>query len=946
MALPTNDPLFTVGMASMCILLRFSADLISEFSEAAQRNADAEDDIKDNEGGGDAAVASNTGAAASDANGGGNGANRSAPRPSGGSWLVTYFIRLCNYPSSTATATMAAGAENGGGDDGAESSVLLSDGTSTSQGGRGTGNAMYGTTTADAKTNSVSIDNGCEAVEDCTTPKRHSMIPPISLGMHLVLFAYFLSITVLTASKKLPVVTTYGPAHLGCIASAMFLGIVLNIRDYHRRRFSTVQRILYTSAAVLFLVGCTVRLFSVTVLSNRHPSYPTRVDAATFLMFVLYTSLVITECRVCPYPNNDDDDEHDINSKSGTKKKRKAKLTPKALLTMLQPYFWPHATSTSATLNRLRALATWLCVFVSKACSVLAPILLGKASTALTRFEYGIAVRLSVYYAMTKLGSMVFKEGQGLLYMFVAQAAFVELSEVTFEHLHSLSLDWHLKKKLGETIRSMDRGIGACDSLMRYLFLFLVPAIAEVIVVVIIFASYFDYFPLAVAVFAFVFVYGLLTILMTLWRKKFRNKVVKSDNDWHDICTDSLVNFETVKYFTAEDFELKRFVKSIERYQTGSVNVKASLSSLNISQQILIQACLATCLSLAVVSIRNRIDCCISFGCDKGNSECCSTSQVCSGLEMGDFIAVLTYTLNLFAPLNYLGSIYNSIVMSMIDLANLSELLVENPDVVDLPNAIELPETNQDGSDVVVEFDDVIFHYPTQPDNKGLKGLSFQLKKGQTTAIVGPTGEGKTTVSRLLFRFYDVLGGSVKINGVDSRRLKQKSLRGAIGVVPQNNSLFNDTLKTNIKYGRQDATDEEIMQAIEDAQLKPFIDSLPEGWDTMVGDRGLKLSGGEQQRAAIARCLLKNPSIVVLDEATSALDTLTENSIQQALDRLGNDRTVLVIAHRLGTIKRADNIIVLGDGKVAESGTHDELLALGGKYAEMWNMQLHSAGGN
>mmetsp|Transcript_4833 Transcript_4833/g.7811 ORF Transcript_4833/g.7811 Transcript_4833/m.7811 type:complete len:378 (-) Transcript_4833:436-1569(-) len=363
------------------------------------------------------------------------------------------------------------------------------------------------------------------------------------------------------------------------------------------------------------------------------------------------------------------------------------------------------------------------------------------------------------------------------------------------------------------------------------------------------------------------------------------------------------------------------------------------------SQQVLVQACLATCLSLAIVSIRNRMDCCVSVGCDTGNSQCCSASQVCSGLEMGDFIAVLTYTMNLFAPLNFLGSIYNSVIMSMIDLRNLSELLVENPDVVDDPDAVDVPQTNADGEDVVVEFDNVRFHYPTQPETKGLKGLSFKLKKGTTTAIVGPTGEGKTTVSRLLFRFYDVLGGSVKINGVDSRSLKQRSLRTAIGVVPQNNSLFNDTLRNNIQYGRQDATDEEIRQVIEDAQLKPFLDSLPEGWNTMVGDRGLKLSGGEQQRTSIARCLLKNPSIVVLDEATSALDTVTEYSIQEALDRLGNDRTVLVIAHRLGTIKGADNIIVLGDGKVAEEGNHDELLALGGKYAEMWNMQLTSTSG-
>ena len=257
--------------------------------------------------------------------------------------------------------------------------------------------------------------------------------------------------------------------------------------------------------------------------------------------------------------------------------------------------------------------------------------------------------------------------------------------------------------------------------------------------------------------------------------------------------------------------------------------------------------------------------------------------------------------------------------MAMVDLTNLSELLAESPDVTDAPDAITLPPKNVGDPDTVVEFDNVRFHYPTQPDTKGLKGLSFKMKRGTVTAVVGPTGEGKTTVSRLLFRFYDVLGGAVKINGVDARTLKQSSLRGAIGVVPQTTSLFNDTLKNNIKYGKQDATDDEVIQVIEDAQLTNFVESLPEGMDTQVGDRGLKLSGGEKQRTAIARCLLKNPSIVVLDEATSALDTVTENSVQDALDRLGSDRTVLVIAHRLGTIKGADNIIVLGGGKVAES---------------------------
>lgn len=315
-------------------------------------------------------------------------------------------------------------------------------------------------------------------------------------------------------------------------------------------------------------------------------------------------------------------------------------------------------------------------------------------------------------------------------------------------------------------------------------------------------------------------------------------------------------------------------------------------------------------------------------------------------MEVGDFVAVLTYVIQLFQPLNFLGSVYNAVVMAIIDLTNLSELLAETPDVQDAQDALLLSETNKDDPDIAVEFDNVFFHYPTQPESKGLKGVSFKMKRGTTTAIVGPTGAGKTTISRLFFRFYDVLGGAIKVNGKDVRSISQKSLRGAIGVVPQNACMFNDTIRANLRYGRRDATQENLDQAATDAQLLDFITSLDLGWDTMVGDRGLKLSGGEQQRAAIARCLLKDPPFVLLDEATSALDTLTENSIQEALDRLGNHRTVLVIAHRLGTIRNADQILVLKDGVVAEKGTHDQLLDMNGVYAEMWNMQLHSNTGS
>jgi len=417
----------------------------------------------------------------------------------------------------------------------------------------------------------------------------------------------------------------------------------------------------------------------------------------------------------------------------------------------------------------------------------------------------------------------------------------------------------------------MDRGILACDTLMKYLFLWMVPAVAECILVCIIFASYFNYLPLALTIFSFVFIYMTWTIVVTLWRKKFRKEVAKSDNDWHDKCTDSLINFETVKFFTAERFEIERFSESIQEFQENSVNVMASLSLLNITQMILMQTCLATALVLSAYGIKSRFECCNDNGCAGGDNlvECCSKlGGTCGGLEIGDFVAVLTYTLNLFGPLNFLGSVYNAVVMAMVDLRNLSELLAEEPDLADATDAIELPRINDKESDIAVEFDNVIFRYPSQADGQGLTGVSFKMKRGTTTAIVGTTGAGKTTISRLLFRFYDVLGGAVKVNGVDVRTVTQKSLREMIGVVPQATSMFNDTLKSNILYGKRDATDEELDKVAESAQLINFIRDLPEGWETVVGDRGLKLSGGEKQRTAIARCLLKDPPFVVLDEGT------------------------------------------------------------------------------
>jgi len=742
-----------------------------------------------------------------------------------------------------------------------------------------------------------------------------------STASYLLLGTYFLVACILSGMNRVSVL--YSAVPLGCSAVACFTAFLITMRDFMRRRFSTLQRSLHVCSTLILLLAI------ITLFAMEATRPLAALDIVSLVATVVLTTLSLLEFKLVPYPYT--------SLSAGDKK---ARLTTKAILTVLKPYFWPDATATSATWNRIRALTTWFCVAASKACNLMGPIFLGRATTALSQLNFQETIKNTIIYVCFNFSGSFFKECQSLVYLKVAQAAFVQLSEVSFRHLHSLSLDWHLKKKLGEVMRSMDRGILACDTLMKYLFLWLVPAIAECILVCVIFATYFDYFPLAVSVFYFVFAYMILTIVITLWRKKFRKQVAKSDNDWHDRATDSLINFETVKYFTAEDYEMKRFGEAVETYQHGSVNVAASLSFLNISQQLLLQACLATSLILSTVAIRNRDNCCVANGCDSGNVDCCAALGVCGGMEIGDFVAVLTYTLNLFMPLNFLGSVYNAIVMAMVDLTNLSELLAENPDVTDAPDAVTLPKSNASDPDTAVEFDNVYFHYPSQSPNSGLKGVSFKMKKGTINAVVGPTGAGKTTVSRLLFRFYDVLGGAVKVNGDDVRIVQQKSLRGSMGVVPQNTTLFNDTLRNNIRYGRRDATDNELNEVAEAAQLTTFIESLPDGWDTMVGDRGLKLSGGEKQRVAIARCLLKNPPIVILDEATSALDTITENSVQEALDRLGNDRTVLVIAHRLGTIRNADNIIVLGDGKVVEEGTHDELLAMDGMYCAMWNMQL------
>lgn len=681
----------------------------------------------------------------------------------------------------------------------------------------------------------------------------------LSVLFQLAGFIFLLVMTVLNAQGN-----SYDPINdarysaipLGASTVGLFFGLWVAVRDYNRQRFASAQRLFYVMSTAITMLGNIVLVADPpgTTMGS------TSVDYIVMACLIVYFFLSLIEAKVFEFPKSKD---------SAETTEKKAHLG-KALLLILKPYFWPDATSSSAFLNRFRAIFTWVCVIGSKACSLTSPIFLGKASTALAKFDYPECAKNAIIFSVIQFCSTFLKECQSLVYLKVAQAAFIQLSEVAFYHLHSLSLDWHLRKKLGEVIRSMDRGILACDILMKYLFLWMIPAVAECLLVCIIFATYFDYLPLALVIFTFVFVYMTWTVVVTLWRKKFRKSVAKSDNDWHDKCTDSLINFETVKYFTAEKYEIERFSDSIKEFQSSTVNVQASLSFLNISQMLLMQTCLATALVLSTYGIKDRFNCCLNNGCVQNELiSCCSTKgDVCGGLEVGDFVTVLTYTLNLFGPLNFLGSVYNAIVMAMVDLRNLSELLAEEPDLQDAPDATILPDKNASDPDVAVEFDNVSFRYPSQADGQGLAGVSFKMMRGTTTAIVGQTGAGKTTISRLLFRFYDVTGGAVKVNGTDVRTVTQTSLRESIGVVPQATSMFNDTLKANILYGRRDATDEDLDNVAQAAQLINFIRTLPDGWETMVGDRGLKLSGGEQQRASIARCLLKNPPFVVLDEGT------------------------------------------------------------------------------
>ncbi|MBS0529594.1 MAG: ABC transporter ATP-binding protein/permease [Proteobacteria bacterium] len=489
----------------------------------------------------------------------------------------------------------------------------------------------------------------------------------------------------------------------------------------------------------------------------------------------------------------------------------------------------------------------------------------------------------------------------------VAMHAVRKLAYRTFVHMHELSLRFHLERKTGGLTRVLERGRTGIEEMVRLVILQLVPTAVEVGLLTGVLLWQFDWRYVLVTL-ATVAVYMLFTYVATKWRIEIRRRMNESDSDANAKAIDSLLNYETVKYFSAELREAKRYDRSMERFETASVQTYTSLAVLNAGQAVIYTAGLTAIMLMCAVGVRNGTH------------------------TVGDFVMVNAMMIQLYQPLNLMGMVYREIKQAIIDIEKMFGVLMRNPEVKDHADA--KPLRVERGS---VRFDDVRFSY--DPDRPILKGLSFEVPAGKTVAIVGPSGAGKSTISRLLFRLYDVSGGRILIDGQDIRNVTQASLRASIGMVPQDTVLFNDTIRYNIRYGRWDATDEEVETAAQTAQIDGFIKLSPKGYETEVGERGLKLSGGEKQRVAIARTVLKAPPILVLDEATSALDSHTEHEIQEALERVSRNRTSLVIAHRLSTIVGADEIIVLNQGRIAERGTHVQLLAANGLYAGMWNRQ-------
>ncbi|WP_425044180.1 ABCB family ABC transporter ATP-binding protein/permease [Primorskyibacter sp. S87] len=575
------------------------------------------------------------------------------------------------------------------------------------------------------------------------------------------------------------------------------------------------------------------------------------------------------------------------------------------------PYLWPD----DVPWVKRRVVLAMVMLVLAKVIAVYTPILYKGAVDSLA--AEGVpplalgAVGLTVAYGVARLMTVGFQQLRDAIFAPVGQRALRKLALETFRHIHRLSMRYHITRKTGGLSRIIERGVKGVEFLLRFLLFSIGPLIIELLLVAIILTVLFDVRYLIVVAVTIALYIG-FTFKVTEWRVKLRREMNDQDTEANQKAIDSLLNFETVKYFGAEEREAARYDQSMQGYARAALKTAYSLAFLNFGQSFLI-----TCGLIAVMVLA-------ALGVQQGN------------LTVGDFVMVNAYMIQITVPLNFLGTVYREIRQALVDMGEMFDLLEQPEEVRDATDAKPLDVR---GGEIALE--DVTFGY--DPDRKILNGVSLTVPAGETVAIVGATGSGKSTIGRLLFRFYDVTGGALKIDDQDIRDVTLKSLHQAIGVVPQDTVLFNDTIRYNIAYGRDGATQTEIEAAARAAQIHDFIVTLPEGYDTKVGERGLKLSGGEKQRVGIARTLLKNPPILLLDEATSALDTDTEQEIKDALARAGEGRTVITIAHRLSTIAEADRIVVLEQGEIAEQGTHAELLDRNGRYAQLWNRQKAKA---
>ena len=572
----------------------------------------------------------------------------------------------------------------------------------------------------------------------------------------------------------------------------------------------------------------------------------------------------------------------------------------------LLPYLWPK----NAVEMRLRVVVALVFLTVAKGITVGVPIIYKFAVDAIATPVDAVVivpVALLIAYGLARVTAQAFGELRDAVFAKVAQRAIREAGLRTFRHLHKLAMRFHLDRQTGGLSRAVERGTKGIDFLLNFMLFNVIPTLMEILLVCGVMWGLFNFW-FALVTFVTVAIYILWTVGVTDWRLKYRRQMNKMDGEASTKAIDSLLNYETVKYFGNEEHEARRFDEALKSYEAAAVKSKVTLSYLNIGQGAVIS------IGLTIVMVM------AGFGVKNGT------------MTLGDFVLVNNYLIQLFLPLNFLGFVYREIKQSLADMEEMFGLLEKEQEVADKPDAEPLKVNGGK-----IEFEAVCFDY--NPNRRILTDVSFTVPPGKSVAIVGPSGAGKSTISRLLYRFYDATGGRILIDGQDIKEIKQDSLRAAIGIVPQDTVLFNDTVYYNIAYGRPGAAPSEIEEAARLASIHDFIISLPDGYNTRVGERGLKLSGGEKQRVAIARTILKGPEILIFDEATSALDTHTEKEIQESLQQVSADRTTLMIAHRLSTVINADEILVLDGGRVVERGTHNKLLALNDVYARMWERQ-------